>query len=202
MPTTVSELLISQELNLTGKIKWSQSFRSNHHGVYIVSLSKYEMINNGIIPQAPISMERIEFWLNKVQTFELDHKRHPSVDSVIERLSRFWLPDENILYIGMTTATLSVRISQYYNTELGEKRPHAGGHWIKTLSNLSELYVYYSQCDNPEHTEINLLDFFSKNVSEDSIKSLYDSSIILPFANLEHPIKGRKKHGIGKSKLN
>lgn len=201
MSTLVSELLESQSLKLTGKVKWGQNFHSSHRGIYLISLSKDEFSNGGIIPKAPISHERIDFWLNKVPSFELDNKKYPKADLVVERLSRFWLPDENILYIGMTNATLSVRVSQYYSTELGEKRPHAGGHWLKTLSNLSELYVYYSECDNPENIEINLLDFFIKHVSKNSLNLLYDSSIVLPFANLKHPTRGRKSHGIGKSKL-
>ncbi|MDR3598771.1 hypothetical protein [Clostridium sp.] len=201
MPTLISELLKSQNLILTGKVKWGNPFFSNNQGIYIVSSSGDGNINAGISTNAPISLERIQFWLNKVLTFELDKKDNPEAQLVYQRLSKFWLPDENILYIGMTNSALSVRVSQYYNTEIGERRPHAGGHWLKTLSNLNDLYIYYSECKNPGIVESNLMDFFSRNVSKESVENLYDSSIILPFANLEHPSKGRKRHGLGKSKL-
>lgn len=200
MPTTVSELLKSQDLLLSGKVKWGESFRSSRRGIYIVSYSKDESSLGELIQTAPISKESVEFWFKKVTTFELDKMKNPETDSIIDRLSMFWLRDESILYIGMTNSTLSIRVSQYYNTELGERRPHAGGHWLKTLSNLFDLYVFYSECDFPEDVEIKLLDYFGNNVSQESISLLYDSRIVLPFANLQHPSKGRKKHGIGKAK--
>lgn len=201
MPTTVSELLKSQDLLLSGKVKWGESFQSSRHGIYIVSYSKDESSLGELIQTPPISKESVEFWLKKVTTFELDKMKNPETDSIIDRLSKFWLRDESILYIGMTNSTLSIRVSQYYNTELGERRPHAGGHWLKTLSNLFDLYVFYSECNFPEDVEIKLLDYFGNNVSQESISLLYDSRIVLPFANLQHPSKGRKKHGIGKAKL-
>lgn len=201
MPITVSEILKSQNLTLCGKVKWGQSFKSPHCGIYIVSYSKNEDDIGELIKTPPISKEQVIFWLNKVQTFELDKKKNPQIEDVIERLSKYWIQDESILYIGMTSATLSIRVSQYYNTELGERRPHAGGHWLKTLSNLSDLYVYYSECSIFQNIEANLLDYFGKNISESSKKLLFDTNLILPFANLEHPLRGRKKHGIGKAKL-
>lgn len=201
MPTLISELLKSQNLKLTGKVKWGEKVNSNSPGVYIVSLSNDPEKSLGLLAKAPISFDMIRFWLNKINTFKLDNQRNPSCEIVAERISKFWLPDENILYIGMTNSSLSARVSQYYNTELGEKRPHCGGHWLKTLSNFSDLYVYYSECENPELVEISLMDSFSSNVSKESVEGLYNHSLILPFANLEHPSTGRKRHGIGKSKL-
>jgi hypothetical protein len=201
MPITISEILESQNLTLGGKVKWKQRFKFPHCGIYIVSYSKDENDIGELIKTSPISTEKIKYWLNKVQTFELEKKKNPKIEDVIERLSKFWIPDESILYIGMTSATVSIRVSQYYSTELGERRPHAGGHWLKTLSNLPDLYVYYSECNNFQNIEANLLDYFGNNISEHSKKLLYDSNLILPFANLEHPFRGRKKHGIGRAKL-
>lgn len=51
-----------------------------------------------------------------------------------DRLATFWLPDEVVLYIGLAGASVRKRVRQYYRTPLGDKRPHAGGWWLKTLT--------------------------------------------------------------------
>lgn len=202
MPSTVSQLLKTVNLDLKGSVKWKEKVNSNSQGVYIVSLSNNPDENLGLLKEAPISNDVIKFWLNKVQTFELDNQRAPSCDSVTERISKFWLPDENILYIGMTTTPLKTRIAAYYSTELGERKPHAGGHWLKVLSNIDDLYVYYSECSTPPKLlEDKMLECFINNVSDSSKNILYDKIRTFPFANLEYP-KGKKKlHGLGKCKL-
>lgn len=202
MPSTVSQLLKSVNLDLKGKVKWGEKVNSNSQGVYIVSLSNNPNENIELLNQAPISIDTICYWLNKVKTFELDKQRCPSSKDVAERISKFWFPDENILYIGMTTSRLKTRISAYYRTELGERKPHAGGHWLKVLSNIQDLYVYYSESNtSPKLLEDKMLEFFVNNVSQSSKNNLFDKVRTFPFANLEYPKGNKKSHGIGKSKL-
>lgn len=202
MPSTVNQLLKTVNIDLKGKVKWGEKVYSNSQGVYIVSLSNEPDKNLGLLKQAPISIDIVKFWLSKVKTFELDNQKTPSCDSVAERISKFWLPDENILYIGMTTTPLKTRISAYYSTELGERKPHAGGHWLKILSNINDLYVYYSECVSPPKLlEDKMLELFVNNVSDSSKNILYDKIRTFPFANLEYPKGNKKFHGIGKCKL-
>jgi hypothetical protein len=115
----------------------------------------------------------------------------------------YWLPDESIIYIGKAT-TLGPRLGQYYSTPLGDKRPHAGGHWIKTLSNLNALTVHYSEIEeghDPEQLERRMLVSFSKNVSAQS-KALHPQpTLAIPFANLEIKGVGRRNHGIARGVL-
>ncbi len=201
MPSTVIQLLTSGGAELSGKIQWGQDCKSYSPGIYIVSTSEDENQNKGTLPKAPISLEMVKFWINKVSTIELDHVKNPRPESICDRLSEFWLPDENILYIGRTTAKLGQRLEQYYDTELGDRSPHAGGHWIKTLSNLNEFYVYYAECAEPRRIEGNLMEFFIRDVSKTTLSRLRDAKRPFPFANLEYPKGNRKLHGIGKSRL-
>lgn len=132
----------------------------------------------------------------------MDDNPNPTVEEIVDRLSKFWLPDESILYIGQTTRqTLKARVNQYYKTCLGHPRPHAGGHWIKTLSILDKTFVHYADCDNPKSTEDALISHFVSGISSDTKKLLFDSEHPFPFANLEFPKGNRKKHGITGSRL-
>ena len=115
-------------------------------------------------------------------------------------LSEFWLSDESTLYIGKTSS-LRNRVRGYYKTPLGDRRPHAGGHWIKTLSLLSETFVYYAESPDPEHAESRLIQAFVTRVSSSTKHRLRDAEHPFPFANLEFPRGNRKDHGIAKSKL-
>ena len=201
MPSTVIELLNRSNLELAGKVKWGERVSKNAQGIYLVSLSNNPRENDGISNKAPVDVTKVSFWINKVHSIELDGVRNPPAEKMVERLSRFWLPDENILYIGRTTQPLSKRVRQYYYTKLGNQGPHAGGHWLKTLSNLDDLYVYYAVCSTPKDKEDELLGSFIDNVSDATKTILLDPIRPFPFANLEYPRGTRKKHGIGKSTL-
>jgi len=201
MPSTVANLLDRSGLELFGIVPWGILPKARNSGIYIVSLSPSEHENRGTFDNAPISIERIEYWLARVPTIELDGIVGPDVRQVAERLSEFWLPDESIVYIGMTERPLRNRIRQYYSTDLGDRKPHAGGHWIKTLSNLSKAFVYFAECHSPDQMESRLIQLFIDGVSSSTRSNLRDPLHPFPFANLEYP-KGRIKiHCIGKSKL-
>jgi len=199
MPSSVQSLLDNSDLSLTGNCKWGESPKSRRSGVYLVSLSPSAYTNEGILGQAPVSTENVKAWITRVPEIELDGKTMKSPEPIIARLSGFWLPDESILYIGMTMQPLSKRIGQYYRTDLGKRAPHAGGHWTKTLSILDELVVYYADCDNPDEVEDDLIETFIEHVSEESKSNLHDPRRPFPFANLAYPKGNIKAHGLGKT---
>ncbi len=194
MPTTVAQIMASEGLTQKNSMKWGDSVNSNSSGVYIISLSPDPSQNLGILEDAPLSLEVIKEWLDKVKTFKLDGKTNPSAEAVASRLSEFWLPDENILYIGKTDSNLGKRVRQYYYTPLGASGPHHGGHWLKVLSNINQLFVYYAECSNAKECETQLLKLFVKNVSSPTLEMLHDPKHPYPFANLE--ITEPKAHGI------
>jgi len=206
MPTTVNRLIEEYELPPAGKVKWGERIATQDEGIYIVSLSDDPNSNNGILNEAPISENIIKKWIAKVGGFEIDKLKTYDSKVIIERLSQFWMPDENIVYIGKAPKRsngkgIGNRVSEYYKTEYGARKPHAGGHWIKSLTVLEDLFVYYSPCDNPGDVEISLLQYFCENVSESTRNELRDKTLTLPFANLQLERGQIKNHGLGKMKL-
>lgn len=205
MPTTINQLIGEFNLPAVKRVKWNERIPIEDEGVYIVSLSDNPDLNNGIMKNIPISKEIIEKWIKKVNGFELDKIKTFDSNKIIERLSQFWIPDENIIYIGKAPKRrngkgIGNRVNEYYKTDYGEKRPHAGGHWNKSLTILNDLYVYYTTCDNSEEAEKELLKIFCENVSENTRSILRDKELTLPFGNLELKKGQIKKHGLGKMK--
>ena len=85
---------------------------------------------------------------------------------------------------------------QYYRTPIGARRPHSGGYFLKLLSNLDELWIHYSETDEPEFSEKQIVSNFIDNVSDSSKSLLHDPYLPLPFANLNIPNGMRKAHGL------
>lgn len=205
MPSTIISLLQSVNLDFSKlkSCKWEHYVDTDEIGIYFISTSlKTDCIEN-TYEKAPISESKLRLWITKIRTIEIDGKAGINTLELLNRLNRFWLPDENILYIGQTECKggLKKRISQFYRTDLGERKPHAGGHWIKTLSCLNDLYVHYISTSSPLILEKEILKNFASQVSLDTLKTIGDPTLPLPFANLEIDKSNRKKHGINKSKL-
>ena len=170
-------------------------------GVYLVALTPDARSSNLATAACPLSHAALEAWLHRRPELRLDRKR-PTVDELAERLATFWLSDEIVLYIGQTTDTLAARIHAYYTTPLGARHPHAGGHWLKPLSNLDSLFVHYAYAGDPEAAEVLMLKRFCDTVTPTMRSALHDPNCPLPYANLEWP-KGhvwpggnRKRHGL------
>jgi hypothetical protein len=200
MPLTVSDLLKNVGLKVCGVAKWGERISDNLPGIYIVSLSDNPNSLANIFEQAPLSLDSIHGWLDRVPMLQVD-RRSPTAEILAKRLSQFWFPDETILYIGKASRSVRQRVRQYYNTDLGYPRPHAGGHWLKTLSILDQLYVYWALTETPEDKETQLLQLFMQDVSSRSKAQLHDDCLALPFANLEIRINEnlyRKRHGISR----
>lgn len=206
MPTLVNNLIENFNLSPVKSVRWNEIPTTEQEGVYIVSLSNNPEKNNGIQKSVPISKDIIKKWIAKVDGFELDKINTFNSDKIIKRLSEFWLPDENILYIGKASkrksgSGIATRVNEYYRTDYGEKSPHAGGHWLKSLSILNELSVFYSPCENSGKVEEDMLKFFCNNVSEETKINLRDSNLPLPFANLRLKRGQDKNHGLFKMKI-
>jgi hypothetical protein len=194
MPLTVRALLQSAGLTLTGSVQWKQPVRVAGSGVYLVSLSPDPSMNAGLRRRAPIDPVKIEEWLKRVPTVQLDGQR-AEVVKLQNRLARFWLRDENVIYVGKATS-LEDRIAAFYNTPLGNRGPHAGGHWLKTLTVLAQAHVYFAVTVDPARCEFRMLTAFSQGMSASAKSVLHDPSLPLPFANLK--LRRRKLHGLSR----
>lgn len=197
MPIPVKELFDSVGKEIMGQVKWNEKIACDLPGVYCVSISNNENVLK-TIEKYPVSLSEIEEWINYVPNMKIDGNI-PTVEEVAERLSKFWLPKETILYIGKAGTSLRKRVNQYYKTKLGDKRPHAGGHWLKTLDIINELNIFWTTSgeQNAEELEQELLSKFVESINYKN--ELYDAEHPFPFANREYPRGNRKIHNISKS---
>lgn len=202
MPTTIKQLVAEAGLPFStiNMVKWNTPIDSKKEGIYIISLSENEELNR-TIEEIPLSTTILESWIKKLDYFIIDKIKTKDTNTIKERLSEFWIPDENILYIGKAPLRkvgggIGNRVQEYYNTAIGERKPHAGGHWIKMLENLNDLYIFYIECEHSHIHEANMLAKFGELVSDNIRERLEAKGPILPFANLENGSKERKKHGL------
>lgn len=198
MPITVKELVEKAGLNPMAlkKVKWGTPVKTQEEGVYIVSLSSNPDENITMkLPRFNIAL--LKEWIEKREYFILEGiKCHvDDVYSITGRLSEFWIPNENILYIGKTS-NLHKRIKAFYNHKVGNRSPHAGGHWIKVLQNIEELFLYYIECDNCIGVEKKMFSVFGRQISKESRQMLFDKNILLPFANIKNEYGKNKDYRI------
>lgn len=196
VPTSVSELLKNAGLELAGRVNWGQQIRDDKPGIYIVSLSLLpDDKESALLAEAPIDLNIVRKWITDVPTLRLDGSR-PTPGALRERLAKFWLPDEMVVYIGKAGTSVKKRVGQYYRTPLGDPKPHAGGHWIKTLTVLNKLSVFWSLTSAPKSKEDDLIGYFVQNVSQRTKELLFDPDNPFPFANIEYPKGNSKNHGL------
>ena len=205
MPASVAKIFNVFEIMSLHTIKWCTNIDSREPGIYIVSLSKNPewLSNTPITPH--FNRNVIKRWIETVPNFRIDSEP-PSVQSIEKRLKEFWLPDESILYIGKAPKrkngdALGNRISEYYETKIGLGSPHSGGQWLKTLSNLSDLYLHYGISNNPSSIEVEMFRYFMDNVAEFTRRQLRDSSLPLPFANIRFTPGRDKNTGMKNQRL-
>ena len=196
MPTTISEAFATVHLVREGIVsaRWGTKPTTSEPGVYIVSLTESLDTYDGKLMEAPLAVAEFQRWLDVRPELTLDRIR-PTVEQLTDRVRRFWIPDEVILYIGLATS-LSTRLQAFYRTPIGARSPHSGGYFLKLVSNLNQLWVHYAQCPDPELAEDGMLRRFCEHVSQNSRRSLKDPAHPFPFANLEWPPGTRKAHGL------
>jgi hypothetical protein len=194
MPITIAEAFVAAGLSPGGCVTWGTKPTTLGSGVYIVSLAESLDSLDGALPRAPLSSTAFERWLNVCPDLTVDGAR-PTIEELMRRVAAFWLRDEVIVYVGLATS-LSSRLRQYYRMPVGARRPHAGGYFLKLLSNLDSLWVHYAQSSDPASAESAIIDRFRSCVSDKTKRDLKDPAHPFPFANLEWPAGVRKTHGI------
>ncbi|MET4081554.1 hypothetical protein ABIB40_001503 [Pedobacter sp. UYP30] len=209
MPSTPKDIFKHIGLQIKGQVKWNTSIPLDKCGLYVIALTDVQdkMICH-TIPQ--FNDLAIGNWLSTVKS----RNKQILIDNLIansqdikNRLSKFWLPDETVVYIGkagpLPSRTLRKRVDEYYSTKLGCDKKHAGGHWLNILNNINQLTVFY--CDYVHNDigekEEEMLSYFIESVSINTKKSLYDMINCFPFANKEihrHSLKSKikKNHGL------
>ncbi len=186
--TSAPALLRSVGLMADGPGQWGRPVPAPGPGVFIVEMA-------GPLPAAPIDLSRVGKWIERVETLRLDGER-PTSKVLAARLAAFWLPSQTILYVGTSEASVRRRLAAIAATELGDRRPHAGGHWLKILRNLDAARIWWAGTTATEEYEDALLEAFADGVPEVERAVLPDSEVVLPFANLRRISGGRKSTGL------
>ncbi|MEX0887567.1 MAG: hypothetical protein WD009_14135 [Phycisphaeraceae bacterium] len=195
MPISASRLMTTIGFAVEGQTAWGVAPPASNPGIYLVSLNAHAERTDAARPAAPVCEQAVAQWVAHVPELELDGKPSPAVSDVVACLQGFWLPDESILYIGKATS-LAQRLTQFFRHRLGNRSPHAGGHWIKTLDCLDTLHVHYCTCGSvaeAEAAETRALDAFADQVSPASRAALVGVRVPIPFPNRVCPTHGRKQ---------
>ena len=189
-PLGAAELIRSVGLRADGPVTWGRPVPSAGPGVYLVEWPE-------ALQDAPVELTLVGKWLERLPGLRLDGAR-PTSREVAARLHGFWLPGQTVLYVGMTPLSIGGRVGAYYRTPLGDRKPHAGGHWLKTLRGLDRARIWWAETTAAEEYEDALLSAFAETVdaSPEATPRLLDRSVILPFANLQSATGQRKAHGI------
>ena len=175
-----------------GPVAWGCPALTRAPGIYIVEVS-------AALGVAPIALSAVRAWIRRVPTITVDGS--PTTTGVLAaRLAAFWVPSATVVYIGQASGPVQGRVAAYYRTPLGDRSPHAGGHWIKTLSCLHRCLVWSAATDDYDAAEGEMLDDFTRTVPAAERRALHDPSLVLPFANLKNGHGQAKTHGIGGSR--
>lgn len=187
-PMGAQALLRSVGLDSDGPVLWGAPVSSRAAGVLVVELPK-------AVPSAPVDPAALRRWIEGVATLRLDDRR-PTVNELAARLDAFWPPDQTVIYIGHAAKSLGGRAAALYATGLGERKPHPGGHWLRTLRGVDKCRVWWAETDAPEEYADALFGAFAAGVDPATASRLRTFGPVLPFANRDTPTGQRKEHGI------
>jgi transcription elongation factor GreA len=181
------QLLRSVGLLADGPGRWGRPIAASGPGVFVIELLSP-------LPTAPIELTVVGKWIERVPSLRLDGQR-PTSRALAGRLASFWLPSQTVLYIGRSESSVARRLTAMARTELGDRQPHAGGYWLKTLRGLERTRLWWAPTDATEEYEDALFDAFATGVSATERAGLPDRSVVLPFANLRRA-DGAKATGL------
>jgi transcription elongation factor GreA len=187
-----AELFRSVGLRPDGPALMGRPLRASGGGVYVIELP-------AVLSVAPIELTRVGKWIERVPELRLDGQR-PTSKQLAARLAAFWLPTRTVLYVSSAPTSIAGRVTAIERHVLGDRRPSAGAHWLKTLK-IGGLRVWWAETDAAEEYEDALLGAFADSVPAADRSALSDATVVLPFANLRTTSGEAKRHGISRSVL-
>ena len=190
---SAAELLRSIGLEVDGPARWGTRPTSRGPGIFLVETPTPS-------DSASLDIDEIRRWLERVPELRMDGER-PTQTTLAERMREFWLPNQSLLYVGRTAKSLNGRVGSLYATELGHARPHPGGHWLKTLRELSKLRLWWAETEAPEEYEDEIIASFAAAVPEEDRARLPEGAPVLPWANLGSPTGPMRETGLSDALL-
>jgi hypothetical protein len=195
MPITPAILFEQIGLSIDGTVDRGDLPNTDSPGVYAISLCRDPRCNDGLLPRAPIDVDKVKAWIKRVPTFCFRGHTSPKPRTVTDFLAQFWFCDESIVYIGKAKC-LHKRLQNFRSHTLGNRSPHAGGHWVKTLSNLDRLFIHFCICQTVQVAEAKedaALKLFKSQISPRRRRGIQN---LIPFANRAHPHGSNKQDEI------
>jgi transcription elongation factor GreA len=174
-----------------GPLPYGRPVPARGPGVFLIELP-------APLATPPLELTRLGVWLGRVPSLRLDGEV-PTSKALQARIASFWLPSQTVLYIGAAETSIGGRIAAMDKTVLGDRKPHSGGHWLKTLKSLATCRVWWASTDAVAEYEDALLSAFAEGVTDEERASLPDREIVMPFANLRRPTGERKATGLSGS---
>src|SRR5690242_6923402 len=155
-PLTAAGLLRSVGLLADGPAVWGRPFAASGPGVFVVELA-------APLATAPIELTRVGKWIEHVPTMRLDGAAATS-KAVVARLASYWIPATTVLFVGGSSTSIAGRVAAIDATALGDRRPYAGGHWLKTLRGLEHARVWWARTGAVEEYEDALFGAFAEAI--------------------------------------
>ncbi len=182
-----SALLASVGLLADGPALWGRPITTKGPGLYAVELP-------APLPHPPIELTRVGKWIERVPSLRLDGER-PTSKALAGRLASLWLPATPVLYVGATDGSVGGRVIALAHHVLGDRRPHADGHWLHLLTGIEHARVWWARTDAPEEYFDAVLDAFAATAGAVA-EGRPPAALLLPWANLRRPTGERQASGI------
>lgn len=200
MAISVGEIFNKCGLETAGAVKWGDQIPLDVPGVYVVASTPDLGDPIGLMPNYLHDPRALAALRSRCPSVTIDG-RPASDEELATRIGAFWIPDSAVLYLGLAGTSVQKRVNQYYGTRIGQRSPHAGGWWLKTMSGLETLSVHYAAAEDPKSKEALMLTTFARAVPASLRNALHDSTRIAPFANVAVHQGLRKRHGLAGYKI-
>lgn len=191
--TSATRLLGEIGLRPDGPVVWGRPLTTRAAGLYLVEMAEP-------LPHPPLELTRVGKWIERVPDLRLDGER-PTSKALAARLVSLWVPGSLVLFAGATAGSLGGRVLALAHHVLGDRRPHADGHWLHLLHGIERTRLWFAETDAPEEYLDALLDAFAAAVGPSLPAGRPAGALVLPWANLRRPTGERQVHGITGSVL-
>ena len=188
IPTSAAALLRGVGLRPDGPVRWGRPLTTRAPGLYLVELAD-------LLAAPPMELTRLGKWIERLPGLLLDGAR-PTSKTLAARLAALWLPSEVIVYAGATSGSLGGRVLALAHHALGDRRPHADGHWLHLLNGIERARIWFAETDAAEEYLDAVLDGFAAGLPSALPAGRPAGALSLPWANLRRPTGERQVHGI------